>query len=133
MSKSAIYTAMTTPTAIAVGDLLPIGATVRRFGCSITQDGNTVTLRGSGYYKITVSATVEPTAAGTVSVTLNKDGVAVIGATAQGAVATAENPINLTVSAIVRNTCDCESSILSLTLGETASTLTNLAVTVVKL
>ena len=82
MSRSAIYTANTTPTALAAGNIIPVGTTVRRFGKCINQDGNTITLSGPGYYLVNASATVAPTAAGTVSITGQKDSVAVIGATA---------------------------------------------------
>lgn len=133
MSKSAIYTAMNTPTSVAVGGILPLGTTIRRFGCNVAQDGNTIVIKGKGYFKVNVSATVAPAVVGPVSVTLNKDGVAVIGATAAGSVSTAANPVNLSIVAIVRNVCDCDSSALSLVLGGTASTLSNLAVTVEKL
>lgn len=79
MSKSAIYTANTSAQTVAVNDVIPVGITSRRFGCNIRQDGNTITLLGQGYYHVTVSATLAPTAAGTVTLTGQKDGVAVIG------------------------------------------------------
>lgn len=128
MSRSAIYTANTTPTALAVGNIIPVGTTVRRFGQCIRQDGNTITLAGPGYYLVNASATVAPTAAGTVSVTGQKDGVAVIGATTTVAAESA----NLSLDFIVRNV-GCGSSILSFALGGAESTVSNLAVTVTKL
>ena len=57
----------------------------------------------------------------------------VTGATASGSVSTAANPTALPITAIVRNACDCDSSILSLVLSGQASTVQNVAVTVVKL
>lgn len=132
MSRSAIYTANTTPTALAVGNIIPVGTTVRRFGQCVRQDGNTITLTGSGYYLVNASATVAPTAAGTVSVTGQKDGVAVIGATAAATTTVAAESENLSLDFIVRNV-GCGSSILSFALGGAESTVTNLAVTVTKL
>lgn len=132
MSRSAIYTANTTPTALAVGNIIPVGTTVRRFGQCVRQDGNTITLTGPGYYLVNVSATVAPTAAGTVSVTGQKDGVAVIGATAAATTTVAAESENLSLDFIVRNV-GCGSSILSFALGDAESTVTNLAVTVTKL
>ena len=105
MSKSAIYTANTSAQTVAVNDIIPVGTTSRRFGCNIRQDGNTITLLGQGYYHVTVSATLAPTAAGTVTLTGQKDGVAVIGATASQAVATAAAPTNLALTFLVRNAC----------------------------
>lgn len=133
MSKSAIYTANTTSTVLAVGALLPLGTTIRRFGCNLVQDGNTITVKGQGYYKVVASVTIAPTAAGTVTVTLNKDGVPVTGGTASGSVTTAATPTDLTIVAIVRNVCDCDSSVLSFVLDAGASTVSNIAVTVEKL
>lgn len=133
MSKSALYTAMTTPTSVLVGEIIPIGITIRRFGCNIAQDGNTISINGKGYFLVNVSITAAPAAVGTVTATLNKDGAPVTGATASNAVSTAANPTALPIAAIVRNACDCDSSILSLTLSGTNSTVQNVAVTVVKL
>lgn len=132
MSRSAIYTANTTPTALAVGNIIPVGTMVRRFGKCINQDGNIITLSGPGYYLVNASVTVAPTAAGTVSVTGQKDGVAVIGATASATTAAAAASANLSLDFIVRNV-GCGSSILSFALGGAESTVSNLAVTVTKL
>ena len=133
MSKSAIYTTNTTAPAIAVDGIIPVGTTTRRYGCNIRQDGNAITLCGQGYYLVNVSATVTPTAAGTVSVTAQKDGVAIVGATGSETVAAVSNAANISITAIVRNACGCDSSILSFILGGVAAVVDNLAVTVEKL
>ena len=132
MSKCTIYTTNTSSPTIAIGDIIPVGVTSRRYGPNIKQDGNAITLYGQGYYLINVSATVSPTAAGTVSVTAQKDGVAIIGATGSQTVAL-NGMANIGITAVVRNACGCDSSILSFVLGGTASVVNNLAVTVVKL
>lgn len=133
MSKSALYTALTTPTSVSSGSIIPLGTTIRRFGCNVSQDGNTISIKGKGYFLVNVSVTAAPAAVGAVTATLNKDGVPVTGATASGSVSTAANPTALPITAIVRNACDCDSSILSLVLSGQASTVQNVAVTVVKL
>lgn len=132
MSKSAIYTTNVSNPTVAVGGIVPVGSTTRRYGCNIRQDGNAITLCGQGYYLVNVSATVAPTAAGTVSLTAQKDGVAIIGATAAQTVA-ANGVANLNIAAIVRNACGCDGSLLSLALDGVASVVNNLAVTVEKL
>lgn len=132
MSKSAIYTTNVSAPTVAVGGIVPFGTTTRRYGCNIRQDGNAITLCGQGYYLVNVSATLAPTAAGTVSLTAQKDGVAIIGATAAQTVA-ADGTANLSITAIVRNACGCESSLLSLLLGGVEAVVNNLAVTVEKL
>lgn len=133
MSKSAIYTEMTTPTSVAIGSTVPLGTTIRRFGCNVAQDGSAITVKGKGYFLVTASITAAPDAVGTVTVAMSKGGVPVSGATASGSVSTAANPAALPITAIVRNACDCDSSILSFNLSGTASTVQNVAVTVVKL
>ena len=133
MSKSAIYTTNTTAPTIAVDGIIPVGTTTRRYGCNIRQDGNAITLCGQGYYLVNVSATVTPTAAGTVSVTAQKDGVAIVGATGSETVAAVSNAANISITAIVRNACGCDSSILSFVLGGVAAVVDNFAVTVEKL
>ena len=133
MSKSTLYTAMTTPTAVAINGVVPLGSTIRRFGCNIEQDGNSITLAGRGYYRINMSATVLPSAAGTVTITMLKDGVAVAGATASVSTSVAGNPVNPNIVAVVRNVCDCDSSIISFVLTGTGSTVNNMSVTVDKL
>lgn len=132
MSKSAIYTTNVSNPTVAAGGIVPVGSTTRRYGCNIRQDGNAITLCGQGYYLVNVSATVAPTAAGTVSLTAQKDGVAIIGATAAQTVA-ANGVANLNIAAIVRNACGCDGSLLSLVLDGVASVVNNLAVTVEKL
>lgn len=131
MSKSAIYTANAVASTVAVGDLIPLGSTSRRYGCNLRQDGNGITATGAGYYLVTMSATVAPTAAGAVTITGQKDGVAIIGATATSTAA-AGAATDLAFSAIVRN-IGCGSSILSFVLTGAAATVSNFAVSVVKL
>ena len=133
MSKSAIYTTNTAAPTIAVDGIIPVGTTTRRYGCNIRQDGNAITLCGQGYYLVNVSATVTPTAAGTVSVTAQKDGVSIVGATGSETVAAVSNDANISITAIVRNACGCDSSILSFILGGVAAVVDNFAVTVEKL
>ena len=131
MSKSAIYTANAAASTVAVGNLVPLGSTVRRYGCNLRQDGNGITATGAGYYLVTMSATVAPTAAGAVTITGQKDGVAIIGATATSTAA-AGATTDLAFSAVVRNT-GCDSSILSFVLTGAEATVSNFAVSVVKL
>ena len=124
---------MTTPISVAIGSTVPLGTTIRRFGCNIAQDGNAITVKGKGYFLVTASITAAPDAVGTVTVAMSKGGVPVSGATASNSVSTAANSTALPITAIVRNACDCDSSALSFTLDGTASTVQNVAVTVVKI
>lgn len=132
MSKAALYTANTTSTALTAGGVIPVGTIIRRYGREIQQNGGVITLAGPGYYLVNASVTAIPTAAGTVSVTAQRDSVAITGATAAETTAAAASSANLALTFIVRNPC-CNSSVLSFVLGGAASTVSNVAVTVTKL
>ncbi len=58
--KSALYTAMQTPTAIPVDGILPLGSIIRRYGCDANLNGNAVNITNAGYYDVDVSVTVAP-------------------------------------------------------------------------
>ena len=127
--KSALYTALQTPTAVAVDGVIPLGSLIRRYGCDISLNGNAVNLSGAGYYDVDVSITVAPTAAGTVTATLVKDGVAIPGATASAAAA-AGAPTVLSFPALVRHACCASGSALTLVLSGAAATVNNVALRV---
>ena len=77
--KSAIFTANTNAQTVAVGGTLALGSTIRRYGCNLNQNGNSITINGcddAGYYDVKVSVTAAPTAAGTVTVALFRNNVA---------------------------------------------------------
>lgn len=127
--KSALYTALQTPTAVAVDGVIPLGSLIRRYGCDISLNGNAVNLSGAGYYDVDASVTVAPTAAGTVTATLVKDGVAIPGATASAAAA-AGAPTVLSFPALVRQACCTAGSALTLVLTGAAATVNNVALRV---
>lgn len=127
--KSALYAALQTPTAVAIDGVIPLGSLIRRYGCDISLNGNAVNLSGTGYYDVDVSITVAPTAAGTVTATLVKDGVAIPGATASAAAA-AGAPTVLSFPALVRQACCAADSALTLVLTGAAATVNNVALRV---
>lgn len=128
--KSALYAAMQTPTAVAVGGVIPFGSLIRRYGCDVDLNGNAVNITGAGYYDVDASITVAPTAAGTVTVTLYKDGVAVPGATASATAAAADDVVDLNIPALVRQVCCAAGSALTLVLTGAAATVNNVALRV---
>lgn len=131
--KSALYAAMQTPSAVAVGGVIPLGSLIRRYGCDVSLNGNAVNITGgnqsAGYYDVDASLTVAPAAAGTVTVTLYKDGVAVPGATAS-ATAAASDALDLNITALVRQVCCAEGSALTLVLTGAAASVDNVALRV---
>lgn len=130
MSKSAIFTANTGAQTVAVGGTLSLGTIIRRFGRCVNLNGSGITISEDGYYDVAASITAEPTAAGTITVSLLRDGVAVPGATASATAAAAGNPVNLSIAALVRQCCGCAGTTLTLVLTGAASTVTNVAVVV---
>lgn len=128
--KSALYAAMQTPTAVAVGGVIPLGGLIRRYGCDIALNGNAVNIYGgrenAGYYDVDASITATLTAAGTVTVTLYKDGVAVPGATAT-ATGAASGTVNLDLTALVRQPCCADGAALTLVLSGVEATVDNVA------
>ena len=127
--KSALYAVLQTPTAVAIDGVIPLGSLIRRYGCDISLNGNAVNLSGAGYYDVDASVTVAPTAAGTVTATLVKDGVAIPGATAS-ADAAAGAPTVLSFPALVRQACCASGSALTLVLSGAAATVNNVALRV---
>lgn len=127
--KSAIFSAMQTPTGVAVGGVLPLGSLIRRYGGDIELNGNAVNLTGAGYYDVDASITLAPIADGTVTVTLQQNGVAVPGATASAGVA-AGVLTDLNITALVRQVCCAAGSALTLVLTGAAATVDNVALRV---
>lgn len=131
--KSLIYVAMQAPTAVAVNGIIPLGTIVRRYGCNCNLNGNGIAINGQGYYDVDVSVEAVPDAAGTVTVQLLKDGVAVPGATAAATVAAVANTVTLAFPATVRLGCCSTGSVLTLLLTGAASTVNNVAARVEKI
>lgn len=127
--KSAIYTAMQTPTGVSVDGVIPLGSLIRRYGCDIAMNGNAINILSKGYYDVDASVTLTPTTAGTVTATLFLNGVAVPGATAS-ATATAGSTVLLAFPSLVRQACCAAGSSLTLVLTGAASTVNNVALRV---
>lgn len=125
--KSAINTALTTPTTVLAGGTIPLGAIIRRFGCGMDVNGNGLTIREPGYYDVDVSVTVLPTAATPITATLLRDGVAVPGATATAVPTAAGSAVNLNFPALVRQFCGCGASTLTIVLSADG-TVNNMAI-----
>lgn len=133
MSKSLIYTANTAGAAVPIGNTVPVGSIIRRYGACVDATGSAINLLEAGYYEVSVSATFTAAAAGDVRLTLLQDGVAVPGATAAETITTATTQIsNVGIVAVVR-VCKCCTSNLSVVVGGTAApTISNMAIRAVK-
>ena len=129
MAHSRIYT-VATNVAIAANQSGPFGAIIRRYGCNCQLDGAGINLIGAGYYDLEASLSFTPTATGPVTIQFYQDGIAIPGALAiaQG---TAAEPLNLSISAAVRN-CGCNCNTTLTYIIDAAGTIVNLATDVDK-
>lgn len=133
MGKALIYTANTSGTTVPIGNTVPVGSIVRRYGRCIDATGSAINLGEPGYYLVDVSASVAAAATGDVTLSLAQNGVLVPGATATATISTIDTQIiNLKIVGIVRAMC-CNPSSLSIVVGgETAPTINSMAVSVVR-
>ena len=131
--KSALFAAMQTPTEVAAGGVIPLGSLIRRYGSDLSLSGSAVNIEGNcqsqGYYDVDASITATLTAAGTVTATLYKDGVAIPGATASET-GTASGTVNLNITALVRQACCAAGSALTLVLTGAEATVNNVGLRV---
>lgn len=134
MSKSAIYTINTNAQALAVGNVIKLGSVQRRFGQNITLEGDGIRIKGAGYYRVNADVTVAGTTAGTVGVSLFKDGVELPGASG-GITVAAGATATIPIQALVREYgCCCnDNSVLTFVLTGTAETVNDINVIVEKL
>ena len=133
MSKSLIQTANQSSQTVAVNSTISLGSTLRRFGCNCRLNGNSVEIDGAGYYTISGTVTLAPTAAGNVSVGVYANGVPITGATVTGSVTTAGNAITLPIETTVRQGCNCDGATqIALVLTVGASTVTGVSLRVEK-
>lgn len=136
MSKSLIQVANTsiqavTPTANAPA-IVSLGNTVRRYGCNLKLNGNSIEETGQGYYELEGTITVAPTAAGIVTVALFENGEIMPGSLVSGSVSTATNPVTLPLLATSRIACCCNSSSITVGVVEGVGNVSNVSLRVVK-
>lgn len=133
MSKPLLYAVNQSSQNIAVDSAVGLGGAVRRCGCELDVSGNSVLIEGSGYYNISLNVVCAPSATGNVTVTLYEDGVAIPGATATMSVSTANNIVTIPINDVVIRQCCCNPSRITCVLTGTASTVTNVTITVKKI
>lgn len=133
MSKSLVYTANTSGAAVPIGNTIPVGSIIRRYGKCIEAAGSAVNIQESGYYAVDVSASVTAAAIGDVVIALTQDGVPVPGARAAATITTATTQsVDLGFSAVVRVTCCSNANLSVIVSGTTAPTVQNMAFRVIK-
>lgn len=133
--KNLISVATTAPTSVLANGTIPLATVVRRYGCPLNLSGNSISIIdcGSNYYLVNVTATFTAPAAGTVTLTLQQNGVDVVGATASTTVSTASTEVrSLSFSAIVRTFNNSSIDSLTLVNKGVAITVANTAISVIQ-
>ena len=131
MSRSLIQTSNQSAQAVAVGGIIGLGSTLRRFGCNCRLSGNGIEVMGEGYYTIDANVSITPTAAGAITVALFQDGVQIPGAIAL-TTGTAAAPEAISIPTTIRLGCCDSSSTITCVLIAGAGTVNNIALRVVK-
>lgn len=133
MGKSLIYTVNNTGAAVSIGNSVPIGSIIRRYGRCIDATGSAINLTEPGYYDVDITANVTAAAAGNVTLFLTQNGTAVPGAIATATITTANTQVeNLSMASTIRVRCCGEASLAVVVGGTTAPTISNMAVRVVR-
>lgn len=137
MSKAAIYVVNDSTQEVVDNGAINPGSVIRRFGPGMTISGNGIQVEGVGYYILNTSITLAPAAAGEITVTAFKNGVAIPGATATETATAADDVINLSIDALIRETgcCYYNNGPANLTFVVTGgdATVTNIVSVVIKL
>ena len=113
--KSAIYLQNSGVYSVTEGNTIPLGNVIRRFGQNTQVSGSGIALGGCGYYKVTATFTIVPTAVGVVGVSLTNAGTTV--SSNMSYASTASEPVSLTVVSLVRIVCDSERGFLEFVLS----------------
>ena len=133
MSQSLLQTVNQSPQTVAVEGIISPGSVLRRYGCNCRLSGNAQELAGEGYYKLTGSVTVEPTAAGVVTVALYHNGAQLPGAIASATATAAGDAVALPLVGTIRLGCCCdEASSVTAVLIEGAGVVTNYSLRIEK-
>lgn len=129
--KSALYTVNNGVQAVAEDGVINLGSVIRRFGNNINLLGNGIIVNGAGYYEVDANVTINATTAGTVTVSLYKDGVPVQGAVATVSVASGVY-VTVPIHALIREFGCCveRNSTLTFVLGGEDETVENISVIV---
>ena len=131
MGRSLIQTVNQSEQAVAENGIFALGTVQRRYGRDLRLSGNGIEATGTGYFTITASVSIAPTAAGAATVALFDNGAQIPGAMAYGTAAAAGDPVNLAIVSTIRRGCCCAGAdSLTLVLVEGAGTAQNVSLRV---
>lgn len=131
MSKSILYSYNGTAQAVAAaGTTINFGTIVRRYGDLVLSGGNP-TIKSAGYYMVDTNIDFTPSAGGTMSIKVYSNGAEVPGAKVIRTVV-ADTAYAITIPAVVRSICCCETPI-TVVISGVAGSINNAAIVVHKL
>ena len=126
MARALIQTVNASTQALEAGSIIPPGTTIHRYGCGLNLSGNGVEIYGDGgYYSLDATVTVSPTAAGPVTVQLQRNGVPIPGAVGSTYQTTAEQPVTVPIIGTLRLRCCDGAASITAVLTEGAGNLEN--------
>lgn len=131
MSRALMFTVNDTPQTVSDGGALMPGSIRRRYGAGLDLSGNGFLIGGPGYYKITVCATMTPSAAGTATISVSQNGTDIPGVTASETVSGTDETISLYATGILRVFMDSTVNLTFILSGVSAQ-VTNVAITIEK-
>lgn len=130
MSKSVLYAGNNLSQAtIAGGTVISMPNIIRRYGCDLTVINGNAVVENCGYYKGEANITIVGTVAGTATVTVLMDNVAI--PYAVGSTLTTDGSIqSITIPFIVRKKCACDESVITVVVSGVATNVTNASMTI---
>lgn len=119
-----LYTVNTNPQLLATNQIISVGTTVKRSGCTVKQNGDSISIDGAGLYRIGGAITCKPTASGLLSATVYRDGQPLAGTTFSANAATG-NLVTIPILAVIKlKGCCCdEPTIISIVFSGVAGTV----------
>ena len=133
MSQAIIQTVNANNQVLTANSLIGLGTTTNRYGCGLQQNGNGIEISGTGYYEIKATVVVTPTAAGNITINMQKNGINIPGARAIASVTTVGNSTTVPIDFIIRRPCACCSNADIITFSvDNATTINNIAVQIIK-
>ena len=115
-------------TAVAAGQVVPLGSAIHGYGKSIRLNGNSISISGAGYYDVNVSVSAAVTGTDAVTIQLYDNGVAIPGAYGTATPGAAGAVVNIAFPWLFRKEgCGCRLDNLTL-VADQAVTVNNVIV-----
>ncbi len=132
MSRSLIFTANSSEQSVLDGGVINLGNIQRRYGNNCQLSGTGILITGTGYYDISATFSVTPTAAGTVTITAYNGDVPVNGINSTATVSATDITTPMSVTGIVRLFCADDTGMITFKVSGVDVDISNAAVIVKK-